>query len=164
MTVTLVFDYVPMDLKTYILRLPRDFILPTAAIQSYLHQITSGVAFCHQRRIFHRNLCPQNILITRKGIIKVQKRFLFYLIRKFIDLYFQITDFDSARSFEIARKLYTHNVTVLWYRSPEVLLGTSRYTPKIDVWSIGCIFAEMFLHKPLFQGDSEINQMCKIAE
>lgn len=72
--VTLVFEYVHMDLKTYILRLPRDFIFPQAAIQSYLHQIVSGIAFCHQRRIFHRNLCTQNILITRKGIIKVLEK------------------------------------------------------------------------------------------
>lgn len=91
-------------------------------------------------------------------------------IRSFLNiLYFflffaKIADFDSARPFEVSRKLYTHNVTVLWYRSPEVLLGTSKYTPKIDVWSIGCIFAELFLQRPLFQGDSEINQIYKIAE
>lgn len=69
--VVLSFEYVSMDLKTYIIRLPSDFVFPQSAIPSYLHQIVSGVAFCHQRRIFHRNLCPQNILITRKGVIKV---------------------------------------------------------------------------------------------
>lgn len=55
-------------------------------------------------------------------------------------------------------------MTVLWYRSPEILLGTSQYTPKIDIWSIGCIFAEMHQRKPIFQADSEIGQMYKIAE
>lgn len=53
---------------------------------------------------------------------------------------------------------------MLSYRSPEILLGTSLYTPKIDIWSIGCIFAEMLLRKPLFQSDSEINQIYKIVE
>lgn len=78
---------------------------------------------------------------------------------------FQITDFDTARPFALVqKKIYTHNVTVLWYRSPEILLGTSQYTPKIDIWSIGCIFAELFLRKPIFNGDSEIAQIRKIAE
>lgn len=69
--VVLLFEYVSMDLKTYMERLPLNFRFPQAAIQSYLYQIVSGIAYCHQRRIFHRNLCPQNILITRKGVIKV---------------------------------------------------------------------------------------------
>lgn len=69
-----------------------------------------------------------------------------------------------ARSFEIIRKVYTHDVAVLHYRSPEVLLGSTKYSPAIDVWSIGCIFVELFLRKPVFQGDSEINQLQKIFE
>lgn len=77
---------------------------------------------------------------------------------------FQVTDFDAARPFDLARKVYTHNVTSLWYRSPEILLGTSQYTPKIDIWSIGCIFAEMFIRRPLFQGDSEIGQIHEITK
>lgn len=71
MEVVLLFEYVSMDLKTYMQRLPMNFQFPQVAIQSYLYQIVNGMAFCHQRRIFHRNLCPQNILITRKGVIKV---------------------------------------------------------------------------------------------
>ncbi|XP_031623981.1 cyclin-dependent kinase 1-like [Contarinia nasturtii] len=144
-TVTLSFEYIPMDLKTYMIRLPKDFVFPQAVIQSYLYQIASGIAHCHQRRIFHRNLCPQNILIKANGVIK-------------------ITEFEAARSFEITSKVYTHNVTMLWYRSPEILLGTSQYSPKIDIWSMGCIFAELFQRKPIFNGDSEIGQLHKIAE
>lgn len=74
MTITLSFNYVAMNLKTYMTRLPMDFVFPQAVIQSYLYQIASGIVHCHQRRIFHRNLCPQNILITRKGVIKVRKK------------------------------------------------------------------------------------------
>lgn len=64
----------------------------------------------------------------------------------------------------MTRKVYTHNVTSLWYRSPEILLGTNQYTPKIDIWAMACIFAELFLRKPIFNGDSEIGQLYKIAE
>lgn len=71
LTVTLLFDYIQLDLKTYIERLPSNFVFPQVVKQSYLHQIASAIAFCHSRRIFHRNLCSQNILITRKGVIKV---------------------------------------------------------------------------------------------
>lgn len=69
--VVLSFEYISMDLKTYMQRLPIDFRFPQVAIQSYLYQIVNGIAFCHQRRIFHRNLCPQNLFITSKGVIKV---------------------------------------------------------------------------------------------
>lgn len=74
-TISLQFEYIPMDLKTYMIRLPGNFVFPRAVIQSYLYQITNAISYCHQRRIFHRNLCPQNILITRKGVIKVLTEF-----------------------------------------------------------------------------------------
>lgn len=65
------FDYIALDLKTYLRRLPIDFQLSKCAIQSYLYQIASAIEYCHRRRIFHRNLCPQNILLNRKGTVKV---------------------------------------------------------------------------------------------
>lgn len=125
--------------------MPYDFDLAKVAIQSYLFQISSAIAFCHQRRIFHRNLCPQNILLNRKGTIK-------------------LSDFGTAQSFGISQKLYTPLDALVHYQSPEMLLGSSQYSPAIDVWSIGCIFAEMFLRRPLFQGDTEIGQLRKIVE
>lgn len=80
MTVVLMFEYVHMDLKTYLQRLPNNFVFAGVAIKSYVHQITGAIAFCHQRRIFHRNLCPQNILLTRKGVIKVSAIYVYHLI------------------------------------------------------------------------------------
>lgn len=71
MQVYLMFDHIALDLKTYIRRLPIDFQLSKFAIQSYLYQIASAIEYCHRRRIFHRNLCPQNILLNRKGTVKV---------------------------------------------------------------------------------------------
>lgn len=67
------FDYVPMDLKKYLDRLPADVNLTRTETKSYLYQITSAIDYCHQRRINHGNLCPQNILISQKGVIKVKK-------------------------------------------------------------------------------------------
>lgn len=77
---------------------------------------------------------------------------------------FQITDFATVQSYGTPQKVYTQSVTMLWYRAPEVLLGSSRYSPAIDVWAMGCIFGEMFSRKPMFHGDSEINQLQKIVE
>lgn len=72
-------------------------------------------------------------------------------------------DFGLARAFNMPMKIYTHEVVTLWYRAPEVLLGDKLYTPAIDIWSIGAIFAEMCEGgRAIFNGDSEIDQIFKI--
>jgi len=112
-------------------------------VKSYLYQITEGMCFCHKRRILHRDLKPQNLLIDSKGVIK-------------------LADFGLARAVGIPVRVYTHEVVTLWYRAPEVLLGSNRYSMPVDIWSIGCIFAEMASKKPLFHGDSEIDQLFRV--
>jgi len=112
-------------------------------VKSYLYQITEGMCFCHKRRILHRDLKPQNLLIDSKGVIK-------------------LADFGLARAVGIPVRVYTHEVVTLWYRAPEVLLGSQRYSMPVDIWSIGCIFAEMASKKPLFHGDSEIDQLFRV--
>lgn len=99
--------------------------------------------FCHQRRVLHRDLKPQNLLIDNNGNLK-------------------IADFGLARAFGIPVRAYTHEVVTLWYRAPEVLLGNPRYSCPVDIWSVGCIMAELITKKPLFQGDSEIDQLFRI--
>lgn len=123
--------------------LPGDRMLEPELVRSYLYQITNAILFCHQRRVLHRDLKPQNLLINKEGIIKV-------------------ADFGLGRSFGIPVRNYTHEIVTLWYRAPEVLLGSARYSCPVDVWSIGCIFSEMATRKPLFQGDSEIDQLFRM--
>uniref|UniRef100_A0A1B0D7E1 cyclin-dependent kinase n=1 Tax=Phlebotomus papatasi TaxID=29031 RepID=A0A1B0D7E1_PHLPP len=96
-------------------------------------------------RILHRDLKPQNLLVDTEGHIK-------------------LADFGLARCFNIPMGSYTHEVVTLWYRAPEILLGTKFYSTGVDIWSLGCIFAEMIIKRPLFPGDSEIHQLYKIFE
>lgn len=104
-----------------------------------------GIEFCHKHRVLHRDLKPQNLLIDKEGSIK-------------------LADFGLSRTYSISKKTYTEEVVTLWYRAPEILLGCKHYSTPVDIWSIGCIFAEMVTNTPLFQGDSEIQQLFKIFE
>ena len=74
----------------------------------------------------------------------------------------KLADFGLARAFGVPVRTYTHEVVTLWYRAPEILLGGKQYSTPVDIWSIGCIFAEMMTRKPLFPGDSEIDQLFRI--
>lgn len=74
----------------------------------------------------------------------------------------KIADFGLARGFGIPVKNYTHEVVTLWYRPPDVLLGSKSYMTTVDIWSIGCIFAEMLNGKALFTGMNETDQLKKI--
>ncbi|KAK8762926.1 hypothetical protein V5799_034463 [Amblyomma americanum] len=139
----LVFEYLSMDLKKYLDGFDKHKQLDKELVKSYMRQIFEAILFCHQRRVLHRDLKPQNLLIDGKGTIKV-------------------ADFGLARAFGIPVRVYTHEVVTLWYRAPEVLLGAQRYSTPVDIWSIGCIFVEMVTRKPLFHGDSEIDQLFRI--
>ncbi|OUC46020.1 kinase domain protein [Trichinella nativa] len=139
----LVFEYMSMDLRKYMDSLPPGQLIPESKVKSYCYQITEALCFCHMRRIMHRDLKPQNLLIDNNGNIK-------------------IADFGLARAVGVPVRPYTHEVVTLWYRAPEVLLGAARYSLPVDIWSLGCIFAEMSTRKPLFHGDSEIDQLFRI--
>jgi len=112
-------------------------------VKTFLFQLLRGLHFCHCRRILHRDLKPQNLLIDKNGILK-------------------IADFGLARSFCVPLRPYTHEVVTLWYRPPEILLGDTAYSTPVDIWSVGCIFAELLTRNPLFPGDCEIDQLFKI--
>jgi len=140
---TLVFEYLDQDLKKYLDECRGE--IPLAQTKSFLYQLLKGVAFCHEHRVLHRDLKPQNLLINRKGELK-------------------LADFGLARAFGIPVKTFSHEVVTLWYRPPDVLLGSRKYSTPIDIWSAGCIFAEMITGRPLFPGKDANDQLYRIIK
>jgi cyclin-dependent kinase 2 len=138
----MVFEFIDQDLKMLLDRIkPRP--LPVTYVKSFMFQLLQGLAYCHSHRVIHRDLKPQNLLVTNDGVIK-------------------LADFGLARPVAIPSRCYTHEVVTMWYRAPEILMGTRLYSTGIDIWSLGCIFAEMSTTEALFCGDSEIDQLFNI--
>ncbi|KAI4291437.1 hypothetical protein PAPHI01_0711 [Pancytospora philotis] len=140
----LVFEYIETDLKRLIDR----FVVSSRRIDrrhvaKMAHQLCTAVSFCHSKNIFHRDLKPQNILVDEDYNIK-------------------LADFGLGRAATVPLRSYTQEVTTLWYRPPELLLGCKYYDASLDVWSLACIIAEIHTTVPLFMGDSEIDQLHKI--
>jgi len=138
---TLVFEFLDQDLKKYLDVCDSGLELPI--LKSFLFQLLTGVAYCHHHRVLHRDLKPPNLLINREGQLK-------------------LADFGLARAFGIPVRSYTHEVVTLWYRAPDILMASRKYSTPVDIWSIGCIFAEMCNGRPLFSGTSEADQLDKI--
>lgn len=141
----LIFEFAKYDLKKFIQVKDLEGGMQSATRKNIMFQVTKAVAFLHSKRILHRDLKPQNILVDAKGIAKV-------------------ADFGLARQYSIPIKKYTHEVVTVWYRAPEILLGSPEYTTSVDTWSLGCIMAELYTNEPLFPGDSEIGELYKIFQ
>nr|ALS04693.1 cyclin-dependent kinase 2 isoform X2 [Pseudodiaptomus poplesia] len=148
----LVFEHLDKDLKKFLddftasrrLKDPKaDGGIPEPLAKSFMRQLMEAIHYCHSHRVLHRDLKPRNLLIDPCGRIK-------------------LADFGLARSFGFPVRTFTHEVITLWYRGPEILLGAKFYSYPVDIWSIGCIFAEMVTRRPLFPGDSEIDQLFRI--
>uniref|UniRef100_A0A0X3PVC9 Cyclin-dependent kinase 1 n=1 Tax=Schistocephalus solidus TaxID=70667 RepID=A0A0X3PVC9_SCHSO len=140
----LVFEYLNVDLKRYLDEHGRQNLLDPMLVKSFMYQMLQGLLFCHARRVIHRDLKPQNVLVDVPN--KIVK----------------LADFGLARAFGVPVRVLTHEVVTLWYRAPEILLGAQRYSCAVDVWSMGCIFAEVATKEALFRGDSEIDQIFRI--
>ena len=105
-----------------------------------------AISYCHMHRILHRDLKPQNLLVDNEGHIKVINYSQFFLSFLYFinhNMLLQLADFGLARFFNFPIRPFTHEVVTLWYRAPEILLGTKFYCTGVDIWSLGCIFAEM---------------------
>jgi mitogen-activated protein kinase 15 len=128
----------------YLILLFRQKILKDAHNRFILYQLAKGLKFLHSAEIIHRDLKPSNLLLNS-------------------DCSMKICDFGLARSL-IADKfnqdiILTEEVATRWYRAPEVLLGSHSYGKSADIWSMGCILAEILIGKPIFPGTSTLNQL-----
>jgi cyclin-dependent kinase len=140
----IVFQFLDCDLKAFMIKTKgRGNGLDKTVAKKFFFQLLIGLKHCHENGIMHRDLKPQNILVENGEKIK-------------------IADFGLSRNFTIPIGKYTHEVVTLWYRAPEILLGAKTYSTPIDIWSVGCIFAEMLIGKPIFCGESEIEQLLAI--
>ncbi|CAA7259980.1 unnamed protein product [Cyclocybe aegerita] len=139
----LIFEYCEQDLKKYMDQHGDRGALDPNTVRSFMYQLLKGTAFCHENQVLHRDLKPQNLLINRKGELK-------------------LGDFGLARAFGVPVNTFSNEVVTLWYRAPDVLLGSRTYSTSIDVWSCGCIFAEMISGSPLFRGRDNQDQLLHI--
>ena len=140
----LVFEYMDKDLKKFMdSRGGSNGQLDPYTVKSFMSQLLQGIAFCHENRVLHRDLKPQNLLINNKMQLK-------------------LADFGLARAFGIPVNTFSNEVVTLWYRAPDVLLGSRTYNTSIDIWSAGCIMAEMYTGRPLFPGTTNEDQLQKI--
>lgn len=140
----IVMDYVEHDFKTLMetMQHRKQFFLP-GEVKCLSQQLLRAVAHLHDNWILHRDLKTSNLLLSHKGILKVG-------------------DFGLAREYGSPLKAYTSVVVTLWYRAPELLLCCKEYSTPIDMWSVGCIFAEFLTMQALFPGQSETDELNKI--
>ncbi|KAJ3272749.1 hypothetical protein HDV01_005277 [Terramyces sp. JEL0728] len=139
----IVMEYLDHDLKTLMENMAEPFLL--SETKTLMLQLLSAMDCLHNNWIIHRDLKTSNLLINNRGQIKV-------------------ADFGLARRFGSPIGDVTQLVVTLWYRSPELLLGCTTYSTAIDLWSIGCIFAELIDNTPLLPGKGEIDQLSKIFQ
>ncbi|KAI8015253.1 putative serine/threonine-protein kinase [Camellia lanceoleosa] len=138
----LVFEYMEHDLAGLSASSKINFTEPQ--IKCYMQQLFCGLEHCHSRGILHRDIKGSNLLIDNNGVLKVG-------------------DFGLATLFQPDQNQpLTSRVVTLWYRAPELLLGATEYGVAIDLWSAGCILAELFAGKPIMPGRTEVEQMHKI--
>jgi len=133
----MVFEFLEHDLTKLMKKRGKATGLSIMEIKSFLFQLLNGIHKCHSQKMLHRDLKPQNLLITTD------------------ETQLKIADFGLARSYGIPVKNFAHEVVTLWYRSPDILMGSTTYSTQVDIWSVGCIFAEMVNHAPLFPGQHE---------
>lgn len=137
----MVMDFIDHDLKSLMEDMKSPFL--QSEVKTIMIQLLSAVALMHDNWMIHRDLKTSNLLLNNRGQIKV-------------------ADFGLARTYGSPLGNMTQLVVTLWYRAPELLLGAKEYSTAVDMWSIGCIFAELIRKEPLLPGRSEIEQLDKI--
>jgi cyclin-dependent kinase-like len=138
----LVFEYVDHTVLDEMKKYPRG--VPEPLTKKIIYQTLQAVDFCHQHNCIHRDVKPENILITKSGVVK-------------------LCDFGFARPFE-TNDDFTDYVATRWYRAPELLVGDTQYGPPVDIWAIACVFAELLTSRPLWPGGSDVDQLYLISQ
>ncbi|KAI4987280.1 hypothetical protein ZWY2020_020080 [Hordeum vulgare] len=142
-SIYLVFEYMEHDLAG--LASSPDLSFSEPQIKCYMRQLLAGLEHCHARGVMHRDIKCANLLVSSDGELKV-------------------ADFGLANLFSTSpqQQPLTSRVVTLWYRPPELLLGATAYDPSVDLWSAGCVFAELHARRPVLQGRTEVEQIHKI--
>uniref|UniRef100_A0A3Q1J1X8 non-specific serine/threonine protein kinase n=1 Tax=Anabas testudineus TaxID=64144 RepID=A0A3Q1J1X8_ANATE len=138
-----VFEYMKENLYQ-LMKDREDKMFSENEIRNIMFQVLSGLAFVHKHGFFHRDMKPENLLCMGPELVK-------------------IADFGLAREIR-SKPPYTDYVSTRWYRAPEVLLRSSTYSSPIDLWAVGCIMAELYTLRPLFPGNSEVDEIFKICQ
>jgi cyclin-dependent kinase 7 len=141
--VNMVLEYCITDLEEIIR--DRSIILTPAEVKCCIEMVVRGVSACHKQWTLHRDLKPSNILVGADGQLK-------------------LADFGLARIHGSPNPRMTHQVITRWYRPPELLFAADQYSAAVDIWSVGCIFAELMLRMPYIPGDSDIDQLARIFQ
>jgi len=151
-SIYLVFEYMEHDLTGLTDPAGGQIRLSLPQIKCYFKQLLEGMHYCHKNNILHRDIKGSNLLINNRGELKIAD---FGLARPYV---------PAEKGAKESRRLLTNRVITLWYRPPELLLGTQSYDTAVDCWSAGCILAELLLHRPLFQGRREQEQLERIVK
>ncbi|KDN47953.1 putative KIN28-cyclin-dependent ser/thr protein kinase [Tilletiaria anomala UBC 951] len=141
-SLNLVLEFLSSNLEELIK--DRSLIFTPADIKSWMAMTLRGLEYCHRSWCLHRDLKPNNLLISPSGELK-------------------IADFGLAREFGDPFAHMTSQVITRWYRPPELLMGSKSYSGAVDIWSVGCIFAELMLRTPYLPGESDLEQLTKIC-
>uniref|UniRef100_A0A1A9W0T8 Protein kinase domain-containing protein n=1 Tax=Glossina brevipalpis TaxID=37001 RepID=A0A1A9W0T8_9MUSC len=137
-SIFLVMEYCEQDLASLLDNMAQPF--SESEVKCIILQVLQGLKYMHSRYIIHRDLKVSNLLMTDKGCVK-------------------IADFGLARLFGQPPQPMTPQVVTLWYRCPELILGSLTQTTALDMWALGCILGELLSHKPLLPGSTEIAQL-----
>ncbi|KAH6797780.1 Protein kinase superfamily protein [Perilla frutescens var. hirtella] len=140
-SIYMVMEYMEHDLKGLMETMKQPY--SQSEVKCLMLQLLEGIKYLHDNWVLHRDLKTSNLLLNNRGELK-------------------ICDFGLARQYGSPLKPYTPLVVTLWYRAPELLLGAKQYSTAIDMWSLGCIMAELLSKAPLFNGKSEVEQLDKI--
>ncbi|KAH9454462.1 hypothetical protein Pst134EB_014545 [Puccinia striiformis f. sp. tritici] len=134
----LVLEFLDTDLEAVIK--DRELVFQASDIKSWMLMTMQGLDFCHQNWVLHRDMKPNNLLIASDGTLK-------------------IADFGLAREYADPGTRMTCQVVTRWYRPPELLYGARAYSTGVDIWAVGCIFAELMLRTPYLAGENDFDQL-----